>query len=283
MSLKNKTYLNISSAGAALLVEFSDRALAEKIRTDDFLKKYIPDPVVREGRVSGPDCSLKISRGPRFSVKLAYPSVDCVQPRRVDVRGLISLMGYLLERARAEKNVHSLHSSVVVKGGKAVVLFGGTTNLGKTSVAKAAGKVGWSFYSDEVALIWSGRVIGGARVATNSDRFKDFILSADHGKYPIAVFVHPHIDNGLSEVVKWQKNKFLWHLKEELARKLRGGSKAVNFSSYPLESLDTFAIASARLKLARRLADRVPCYEVRGTPEQIAERIAKLKLRPAGN
>ncbi len=280
MPQKIKRAVIIKSANASIRVESEGEAILARIKRDPFLRKYIPSCEIILGSKNKADCKLIIKRSRSFGVELTYPMVRCFETSRADVKGLISLIGYILERARSEKCAYSIHSSVICKNGKAAVIFGGTTNLGKTSVAKtAADKFGWSFYADEVAILddRTRRVIGGVKTASGGDRFKSFALQDDRTKPKISVFIHPHIDNGLNKIEKWDPAKFFWHLKEELARKIRGGSKAINFFSYPLDSLDTSSIARKRLQFAKTLSRRVKCYEIRGTPNFIAKAIDRLK------
>jgi hypothetical protein len=279
MSKKIKNKIVINSGIASIVIDSEWPTLIKSIREDKFLYKHIPSCRISLKNMGRTDAYLIIKKGNFFRVKLGYPHVYCYQPRNADVRGLISLAGYILERANNEKGVYSIHASVISKNGKAVVIFGGTTNLGKSIIAKTvADKYGWSFYSDEIALL-SGKdqkVVGGVRVASGCDRFRDFDLAETKEKPKIGAFIHPHIDNGLSTVVKWEPVKFLWHLKEELARKIRGGSKAIDHFNYPLDSIDTFELAKNRLAFAKKLAKQISCYEVRGTPESISEAINKI-------
>lgn len=269
----------INSGIASISISADDIGLVDKIRENEFLAEYIPDCSIGTKNSDKIDAKLIIRRGNAFSVKINFPSVHCYQPRNADIRGLISLVGYILERVNNEKGIYSIHASAVSKNDKAAVIFGGTTNLGKSIIAKtAADKYGWLFYSDETTLLSNkdGRIAGGVRVASGCDRFSNFRLTGTEDRPKIFAFIHPHIDNGLESAVKWEQAKFFWHLKEELARKIRGGSKAINHFNYPLDSLDTFGLAKSRLAFAKKLANRVPCYEVRGTPESISGFINKL-------
>ena len=273
----NKIY--ITSGKATLLIESENSAILDRIQNETFVRSHIPSAIVITEIMEKFDASLLIKNSEKFDVVLQYPNIVCGQPKEADIRGLIALIGYILERANNEKGVYSIHSSVITKNGKAVVLFGGTTNLGKTSIAKRASeKFGWSFYSDEMAIIDSedGKIIAGGKVATNSDSFEDFNLSETKETFEIIGFVHPHIDNGLNKIEKWNSDKFFWHLKEEFARKVRGGSKAINFFSYPLDSLDTFDISKKRLSFAKNFSEKILCYEIRGTPEFVSERITEI-------
>lgn len=278
---KIKKHLIIKSAGVSIKIGADDPTLLKLIAKNPFLYEYIPSCKAIQNRVGNTNCKLIIKKSRTFKVKFAYPSVYCFQPKKVDVKGLISLVGYILERARSEKGIYSIHSSVISKNKKAAVIFGGTTNLGKTIIAKTATtKFSWLFYSDEVALIDSrnNKIIGGVKIAANCDLFKNFELVETKDQPKLIVFIHPHIDNGLNKIKKWDSAKFFWHLKEELARKIRGGSKAINFFSYPLESLDTFSISKNRLRFAKKLAATIDCYEIRGNPEVIVKIIDRLKL-----
>lgn len=276
MSKKINNSILIKSGKAILCVKTNIASLLSEIADDPFIRSYIPNNQIIIGATKKADASLTIKKSKQFSVKLLYPDIVCKQPDKVDVRGLIVLIGYVLERINNERGAYSIHSSVIAKNGKAVVIFGGTTNLGKTSIAKTASeKFGWLFYSDEIALIDSKqeKIIAGGKIATNNDSFGDFKLTDTKQSPKIIAFIHPHIDNGLNKVKRWTDDKFFWHLKEELARRIRGGSKAINLFSYPLDSFDTFDIAKKRLVFAKKLATKVPCYEMRGTPESIIKNI----------
>lgn len=269
----------VTSGKAILFVKSKNPTILDEIRNETFVRSHIPCVVISTEMIGNPDASLLFKESEEFGVVLQYPNIVCFQPKEADIRGLIALIGYILERINNEKGVYSIHSSVISKGDKAVVIFGGTTNLGKTSIAKIASeKFGWSFYSDEMALIDSNedKIISGGKIATNSDSFSDFSLPDIEQNFEIAGFVHPYIDNGLNKIERWNSDKFFWHLKEELARKIRGGSKAIHFFSYPLDSLDTFDISKKRLSFAKKLSEKIPCYEMRGTPEFISERITEI-------
>src|SRR3989344_805571 len=265
MPQKINNNLIIESAGANIKIESDNLEILRSVERDPFLDEYIPNCEIVKNHLKKIDCGIIINKSKIFKIRLLYPIVYCFQPKMVDVKGLIALIGYLLERARNEKDIYSIHSSVIAKKGKAVIIFGGATNLGKTITAKmAADKFGWLFYADEIALIDSlkNKIIGGVKIAVNCDKFKSFQLPNTNEEPRLTAFVHPHIDNGLNQIKKWNRNKFFWHLKEELARKIRGGSKAINFFSYPLGSLDTFIIAKKRLEFAKKIASGVPCYEM---------------------
>lgn len=269
----------ISSGMASISIVADDANLLNKIGKDEFLYRYLPDCSIGMKTSDKADAKIFIKRNSVFGVAINYPVIHCHQPPNADIRGLISLAGYVLERANNNKGVYSIHASVASKNNKAVVIFGGTTNLGKSIIAKTvADKYKWIFYSDETALLSSseGRVTGGVKIASNCDKFDNFKIPETKDKPKIFAFIHPHIDNGLKSVVKWEQEKFFWHLKEELSRKIRGGSKAINNYSYPLDSLDTFDLAKNRLAFAKKFAKQVPCYEVRGTPESISKFINNL-------
>ena len=281
MFKKTKNYLIIKSVGASIKIVANDAVLLKLIKNNPFLYEYIPNcEIVQSGTIKT-NCILVIKKSKIFKVKFSYPLIHCFQSKKTDVKGLISLIGYILERSLSGKGIYSIHSSVISKNGKAVLIFGGTTNLGKTIIAKtAADKFGWLFYSDEVALINSrnNKIAGGVKIAANCDLFKNFNLPNIKNQPKIAAFVHPYIDNGINKIKPWGSAKFFWHLKEELARRIRGGSKAINFFNYPLESLDIFSISKKRLEFAKKLAVSIDCYEMRGTPEFIARAINRLKL-----
>lgn len=276
MKKENIKNILIESVGVSVLVQSDDHNILSKISESFFLKAHIPSVRVFLNSKKKPLLKMVIRKSGSFSVDNQYPIINLFVGKKIDIHGVIVLIDYFLERARHEKGAYSVHSSCIVRGKKAIIIFGGTTNLGKTTLARCMNdNFSCSFFFDEKTLIKGTKVIGGVSYLSNCDNFSDQELVSCHGSYDISAFVHPHIDNGKVEMKKWHSDKFFWHLHEELSRRIRGGSKMINFFKYPLLSLDTFQLALKRIAFSRKISKNIPCYEIRGTPMQISKIINK--------
>lgn len=275
----------INSYKTGIELVSKNKRLIEKILSSEFIRTYVPcyDYVSPEV-----DAKLEIGSS-KNKIKIDFPLAEYCS-KKIDVIDIIVIAEYLLERARQEKGVYCLSSSAAEKNGKGVLIFGGTTNLGKTSVATTlAERYNFSFLSDEKTLLDLGNylIVGGVshlklRKKEQKEKYSNIEVIEPNTIFKTSreaslnLIIHPYIDNGQKYMEKWDATMADWHFFEELSRKIRGVSKRICNKTIPLPSLDTDKIALRRSKLCKKLAREIPFYAIRGTPEQICEEVNKL-------
>lgn len=254
----------------------SDKA---KIKIDgysgklDFMAEYIPLARIASGTEY--DAQLDVKHSPDFALEIAYPYVRMQSENDIEI---IAMAEHILERARQEKGTYCLHASSASFAGKGVLFMGAVPDIGKTSLAMLAGEQGRAFISDEKTLLSGLNIVGGINTIKMrkawQQKYGSGLVSAS-SMYDTATtaqasaIVVPYIDHGKTEVTVWPKDKAFWHLQEELSRKIRGVSRLTDDFQTLAPSLDTDSLARKRIAYARHLAESVPVYAIRGTPEQI--------------
>lgn len=246
----------------------------EKLIKSDFLYRYIPDVKIdRLGIIV--DANLFIKKGVR-RISLKYPRA-IYQNKSFDIKDVISLIEYLLERARQTRGFYCMHGAAVEFKGRAIIFWGGASGMGKTTLAKYfSGQADCIWFADERLVIDLRRatVVGGV----NSAYFKkgeknvyEKLALRDKIVLPIAMFVYPFVATGPNKTswIKWTSEKFDWHLFEEMNRKIRGTSRRVFFNNEPLPSLDEMPLARKRNALISSLTKNIPCYFAQGEAEGI--------------
>ncbi len=279
-----KSTLIVNSAGAKIAVSSSGKDWLKKFVDSDFLQRYVPAvKITLHKNKTGADCFLVLKRGgPRFSI--SYPRA-IYQNKKFNEKDVITLLDFMLERAREERKVYCLHSSSISLGGEGIVFWGGASGMGKTRLMLAmSSKFGANFYSDEKTLInlQNNKMVGGARSAYLSKphfknrygarTFLDFKNNA--GTPPIRLFVHPIVtDSKKLAFERWPDEKFEWHLYEELSRKIRGTSRRLFKNTVPVPSLDTPALSKKRSLAVKKYTRKIPCYFMKGSENVIAKKI----------
>lgn len=270
--------VKIDSAGVVGEI-ISSRTNIINILNDSFTFHYLPEAKIDLKKQADIIVEEKEQDIP---VILNYPKIT-IFPLK-DHRGLVSACDYLLERARQEKlGIYSLNSSSVQKDGKAVVFFGGATNLGKKSSALELAAKGFELFSDEKTLLnlkektlYSGPKSLALRKKILrektgfSNEFQSFKECSC--KYPnLSLIILPHLDHGLEDPIKYklkEKDAF-WHLNKELTRRIRGDTKFVGNFCYPLQSIDNEILSLERVNSIKELVKTVPVYYFQGNLNQL--------------
>jgi len=246
----------------------------------DFMAEYIPLARI----VPGPehDARLDVRSGAEFTLQINYPSALMQSGNDVEI---IAMAEHILERARQEKGTYCLHASSASFAGKGVLFMGAIPDIGKTSLAMRSGEQGHRFISDEKTLLSGLNIVGGINTIKMrkawQQKYGRGLVSAS-SMYDTATtaqasaIVVPYIDNGKTEVTVWPKDKAFWHLQEELSRKIRGVSRLTDNFQTLAPSLDTDLLARKRISYARHLAESIPVYAIRGTPEQIIRSLEEM-------
>jgi|TARA_Y100000310_G_C20600120_1_gene772571 hypothetical protein len=251
------------------------------ISRDPFTFHYLPE--LKIDYHESPDVFVE-EREQVKPVILEYPHAY-ISPTP-DHRGLVSTCDYLLERARQEKwGTYLLNSSSVQMDGRAVVFFGGATNLGKTTSALELASRNFEFFSDEKTLLHldEAKLCGGSRSMPLRKKVLMDRIGSKREFAPLeensctdpmlAMMILPHMDHGLVKPIHYQFEKAdaFWHLNKEFARRIRGDTKFVGNFMYPLQSLDTEELSSKRVVAIRKLVERVPVYYFQGNSSQLVD------------
>jgi len=273
-------YININSAGVVGQILSNPSTIAQ-ILNDDFTFHYLPEAQIDFERK--PDVFVKEELHDKV-VTIDYPQI-IISPME-DHRGLVSACDYLLERSRQEKlGVYSLNSSSVQKEGEAIIFFGGSTNLGKTSSALELAINGFELFSDEKTLLdlnnkqlYSGSksIALRKKVLQKKLKSKREFLEFDESSCPqpnISMMILPHLDHGLEKPISYQLNQMdaFWHLNKELARRIRGDTKFIGNFQYSLQSIDNEELSLKRVEAIKNLTQITPIYYFQGSLNQLTD------------
>lgn len=276
----------IDSAGVRVSVTSPNLELIQALKKSEFLVRYVPSYRILDKSIHvSANIVLRIGR-PFFHLK--YPKADYVNIL-YEEKDIVSLIEYLLERARQEVNIYCLHSSSVIVGGKNIIFWGGASGMGKTRLALALSeRFGAQLYSDEKTLLnlKQNITVGGVTTIYLS---KPYLQKKFEGvnfhqffqperSFPVGLFVYPNVEKNSNSVhiERWDTNKFGWHLYEELSRKIRGTSRRIFHNTLPVLSIDSLPIAKRRSAEVEAYIQKIPCYYMRGSEKLICENIIKL-------
>lgn len=272
-------YFKSSRAIIKIIVNKEDY---NRLIKDEFLYSYIPSLSI--GTYKKSDAIVELKKDKTNYIEFNYPYI-VYHYTNFNSKDIISLIEYIFERARQEKNIICIHGAASIYDNKLVVAWGGTTGMGKTTFALELSKYG-EFYSDEKVLLDLDKVMGVGSIKnqyisndywkklynTNSPYIK--LANTKKEKYKINLLIHPIICNSNDYVLdKWDNDKFLWHLYEESSRKIRGTSRLFFDKNYPARSLDSFELASKRLELIKKFVHKVPCIYFKGNIENALKEI----------
>ncbi|OGJ19947.1 hypothetical protein A3K73_03230 [Candidatus Pacearchaeota archaeon RBG_13_36_9] len=259
-----------------------DEKTIKKLLEDGFTRHFIPDLRILE-RLEQHDTEVTADEL-KVPAILNYPAAQ--YRHGLPSRDIISLCEYLLERSRQEKSgFYSLNSATASKNSDAVTFFAGATNSGKTtSMLELVENCGFNFYSDEHSLLDLSRkkIVGGSRsIATRkkilNDRLSNgnefYLKEFDKGEKDAALFIYPHLDNGLASPLYYQFSSldFHWLLSRELGGIIRGVVKLTDNFRYPLPSLDTPELSERRVQRTIEFTKKVPCYYFQGSLRQMSD------------
>lgn len=272
----------LSSKGLTCKIEGHQSKMDEILR-DSFTFHYIPDVAIPDFDHPG-NVSLLEDDSLSSPVELKYPHARFRGD--ISARDIVTVGEYLLERGRQEKKgYHTLSSACASLDQKAVVFFGGATNLGKTtSMLGLVQRQGFEFFSDEKTLVdlEGKKIVGGSRsVAVRKSVLKDRTkvegefcnIEAASGNKEAYLFMYPHLDHGLEKPISYQFSNldFYWLLLREISQEIRGTTRLVDEFSYMLPPLDTEELAKRRVSLARQFTSEVPCFYFQGSESQIVD------------
>lgn len=255
------------------------------ITTDEFFYCYIPSVQLLEKYNFATDGQITINKSDSNLVEINYPNV-VVNCQQINNKDIISIIEYVLERARQEKGVICIHGAGALVEDKLVVCWGTATGMGKTTLALKLSEGKDDFYSDEKILIDLENATGVGRIShqyVSNNYWKNKLGDKNYHPpknlakdlpYQIGVFVHPIIcEQQDYEWEAWQAEKFAWHLYEESSRKIRGTSRTLFNNSCPVMSLDTKEISQKRLTLINDLAKKIPALYFKGKADKGRELI----------
>lgn len=276
-----KIYFKSSSSIIKLIINEEDYNL---IISDEFLYSYIPSLDIVDSNTF--DASIKVEKGNTNNINFNYPEV-IYQYEKFNPKDVISLIEYVFERARQEKGIICIHGAGAIYKNKLIVSWGGTTGMGKTTLALEISKKG-TFYSDEKVLIDLNNLKGVGRISRQyisndywrkkyNTNDKYLVLNGNKKNYDIGLFIQPIICDIFDYTLDvWDKDKFFWHLYEESSRKIRGTSRMFFDRTYPAVSLDTFSLAKSRLELIKKFTSNIKGVYYKGCIDNIINKLDKL-------
>ncbi len=283
----SKHHVQVSSGGRRVILETIDFDVAEMVRKSEFLTRYVPNAEVNGSESHAGDCPrLSVERGDRV-FKMSYPT--CVYHNdTIDEKDVVSVLEMLLERDRQEQGVYCLHSSAAEVDGKGIIFWGGTSGMGKTTLALSFdGIEGSSVYSDEKTLINAKtlEMMGGVNTAyiTKGEISEKHGLGylnldrPDDSRIPLRFLIQPQVIPGADLLVEeMSAEKTEWHMYEELTRKIRGTSRRLFGNTWPVQSIDTDGVAKKRSSDSARISRSVRSYFMRGDADAIRDEILKM-------
>lgn len=276
-----KIYFKSSSSIIKLIINEEDYNL---IINDEFLYSYIPSLNIVDSKTY--DASIKIEKGNTNNINFNYPEI-IYQYEKFNSKDAISLIEYVFERTRQEKGIICIHGAGAIYKNKLIVSWGGTTGMGKTTLALEISKKG-AFYSDEKILIDLNNLKGVGRISRQyisndywrkiyNTNDKYLLLGGNKKDYDIGLFIQPIICDMFDYTFDvWDKDKFFWHLYEESSRKIRGTSRMFFDRTYPAVSLDTFSLAKSRLELIKKFTSSIKGVYYKGCIDNIINKLDKL-------
>ena len=271
--------LNLYSCERGISMIFDSTEFMEKMLDSDFIKKYIPSPKIEIGaKILVP--RVNISRSNDFCFSGDFPEFNYYGNNFYDA---LFLSEFMLERARQEAGMYSIHSSCAGRNGKAVVLFG-WKDTGKTSVAlHLAREHGFKFLSEGRTVIDSDFRIAGKihHIEEDNDYLKEKYgfgdscldvsklcpISSD--KDEVELMIYPQITGYPLEIKSWDFAKASYHMHELFGYVIRGATKNINNYQCPLQSIDTPELSKKRCGFVNSLVNNKKVIQIRGSLEDI--------------
>lgn len=199
-----------------------------------------------------------------------------------DIRSTIVIIGTLLEQKRQESRLYQIHGAAIGYGTKGILLIGGMSGLGKTSLAIALqNSPKYQFLADEKFIIDGKKHTIVAGCPISKDNLKTDKASIHHRTTKkaakISLILFPIITNEPEITAhKYDTLKLFWHLYEESSRDIRGLNFLFNDFTETRNSLDTNDIMNQRLADIKKIADKVPAYYIRGNIASVSRFIHNL-------
>lgn len=282
---KGEKSIYLESAGTTLAVK-GPLEIINDISKNPFLKEYIPNLII----VEKPEgfFELEINKGQMFKFetdKNAFARITGILNRDFSITDLITVIEYCFELIRQRTGVYCIHASASCHNGKAIILMGGASGIGKTKVNYLLTKNhNFTFISDEKTLIDKNlNVVGGLNkiiinkaILLKDGRIDSLKTEPNKNNIPIGYIYQPiTTKNGELFLDEWDCKKANFHIYEELSRKIRGTSRRINNFTFPLESMDTQAISEKRSEISRTISEKIPCATIYGSPEKVAKFISE--------
>lgn len=279
----SEAIIKINNLAVKLIAE---RELLDPLLSDEFLFRYIPNlTIINE---SSAQYQITLVRDKNFGLNINSCSFEIRGPmyQELSIRDTVTLIEHCIERIRQENGLFTIHASSSAVGSRAILLIGGASGIGKSSVNIELMKKGASFISDEKAVVREDHnvIAGDKQIKFNKQilhqRYSEHeVISMIQDRQvtaesPIALMIQP-VSNKRGELYfeKWDEVKTDFHLYEELSRKIRGVSRRIINFTLPIQSVDDESLALRRSALAKSLSKQVPAYTVYGSAEKIAELI----------
>lgn len=266
-----------------------EKNLYKKIMDNSFLKSYIPSVKILTNYKSIYDAMITFRSDKLNSYCIDYPKAY-YNYETENIKDIISFIEYIFERCRQEKGVICIHGAGAIINNKAIVSFGTTTGMGKTTLALELSKNNY-FYSDEKILIDlnSKKAIGRIASQYISNEYwrkccgdKEYLTLknlANDIPYSIIMFIQPLLcDQQEYTYDEWDEKKFLWHLYEESSRKIRGTSRIFFDNTVPAISLDTIELSKKRLELLKVFTKEIKSVYYKGNVDNIITKITNYIL-----
>ncbi len=278
----------------------SDTKVKSELIKSGFLYQYIPEvniPLDKKDKNSKTKYLLYIKKSKKFYFKIKKQKLYLgynFQPKK-HINDLITLIDYFLEYIRQKEGIYCVHGSAISWKGKAILIIGPVSGLGKTSLAiNLCSKHEYKFIGDEKILIdFNLFILGGIKqisfnkpqmsnylekkinLANKEKLEKYFLIEKKPAK--LSLVIQPLVSKGGElEIEKWSPQKADFHFYEELSRKIRGTSRRIINFSVPLESIDSAKIAYHRSKFSKKVARNVQFYWIKGDISGILKKVNKL-------
>ncbi len=283
----NKIYLN--NYNFSCEINFDNVEIFNSVKNSEFWKIYSPD-ISMTSEIKKRDFIISISS--MFSELIFIDNVLEIPSGNISSEDIITVVDYIYEAQRNANGIYTLNSSVCVyQDSKGVILFGGSTGMGKTTLVRdMSGQYDFSMYSDDKVLLDLNNleIINGSKyihlnktsLINEFGEAKDHVALEETGDIKdikISLFVYGYLTDGFSEHEVWSKEKFMWHMYEAMTKRIRGVTRRINGGLLALPSLDTQALSAKRINDLSKLCDNVECLFIKDAPEGVAH-IIKDKL-----
>jgi len=280
--------LQFKSGGVSVYVKCSEH-LVHLLKGSEFLPSHIPDVLVLDEEFKSGEFVLEIIYDcqVRFSFAKNRASLYGDIDSNLSIEDVITVIDYCLEYLRQLQGIYCVHGSAVSSHGLGILIFGGLSGLGKTTLALHLCKnKNYNLIGDEKLLLKGDYLLGGIKKVTFNKQwlFESSSLEIaeqiqrEEKAVKISLIIQPGIA-GVScglEKEKWSEIKANFHFYEELSKTIRGVSRRISNFTYPLVSLDNQEIAVGRSQYAKYLSSKVPFYSIRGNVEEAIDFIDEL-------
>ncbi|OGM26730.1 hypothetical protein A3D00_04740 [Candidatus Woesebacteria bacterium RIFCSPHIGHO2_02_FULL_38_9] len=280
--------LIISSGGVNISISCS-QSLYIMLIGSEFMRSYIPGVESLIEKIANSKFTLEITESP--SVSFTFFGNTALLKGKVgenlSIEDIVTVIDYCLEYLRQKIGIYCVHGSAVNYKGLGILILGGVSGLGKTTLAlnlctekKAA------FIGDEKILLQNDRLIGGVKrivynkqwlyKSTPKEKIKNMHIEDKETK--LELVIQPNIfskGKGI-EIDLLDKLKANFHIYEEMSRKIRGVSRRISNFTYPLMSLDSYEISKKRSEYAKSLSENVPFYSIKGNINEVMNQIVDI-------